>query len=153
MSHTIKNQSEFTVVGIPLRTSNDTAMQEIGVHWQKFYATGVLGNISDKANDSVVALYTDYESDHTKPYTLILGARVNHAAGAPADMPEDMIAKKIPAAKYAVFPVTGEMPAAIPETWMRIWNTELDRTYVGDFELYENQPSGEMAVSIYVGVR
>jgi len=152
MSQKIVILDAFNVIGIPLRTSNEKAADEIGAHWQKFYTSDILAKIPDKKNGAVVALYTDYESDHTKPYTLILGAMINNNGSA---VPETMVIKKVPTAKYAVFPVTGEMPAAIFETWGQIWNVGLERTYTGDFELYDPRPNNpeQMQIEIYIAIR
>lgn len=48
-----------------------------------------------------------------------------------------MVAKTIQASSYAIFRAIGEHPKALIETWGNIWKeSDLDRTYTGDFELY-----------------
>lgn len=51
-------------------------------------------------------------------------------------VPEGMVAKIVPAASYAVFPAVGEYPKSLIETWQKIWQTDVKRTYTGDYEVY-----------------
>jgi|GEM_PF-4536443 len=55
----------------------------------------------------------------------------------------------VTAARYAVFPVTGELPASVVKAWSDIWETPLDRICDTDFERY----SSDGAVAVHVGVR
>jgi predicted transcriptional regulator YdeE len=120
MNPKVVERSAFTVVGIAARTSNAremTAEGIIGKQWGRLMQEGLLAKIPNKADLNIVAVYTDYTSDHDGEYTYVLGARVNSAA----DVPAGMVAKKIPAGKFAVF--TSEKGAAakiVPETWMKI---------------------------------
>jgi len=79
-----------------------------------------------------VALYCDYEGDYTQPYSLVIVCPVSSLD----NIPEGMVAKTIPAGSYAVFRAIGEYPASLIETWGNIWQTELKRTYTGDYEFY-----------------
>lgn len=89
--------------------------------------------IPNKISDEVVALYCDYESDYTAPYSLVIGCPVSSIDA----IPEGLVAKTIPASSYAVFRTVGEYPESLIETWGNIWKlSELERTYTGDFELY-----------------
>jgi predicted transcriptional regulator YdeE len=72
-----------------------------------------------------------------------------------------MVAKKIPAGRYAVF-TTEKGPAAkvVPEVWMRINSLPYlavggDRVYGADFEIYDERASdpGSLQVDVYVGIK
>lgn len=102
MKPKVAQQAAFTVVGIAVRTSNAremTADGVIGNQWGRFMTEGVLAKIPNKADKAMVAVYTDYASDHNGEYTFLLGARVT----SDADVPAGMVAKTIPAGRYAVF--------------------------------------------------
>jgi predicted transcriptional regulator YdeE len=79
-----------------------------------------------------------------------------------SDVPSGMMAKKVPAGKYAV--VTSEKgPAAqvVPQAWQRVWSLEDEeqlggaRAYKADFELYDqrSQNPQDSQVDLYVGLK
>jgi predicted transcriptional regulator YdeE len=87
MSYLEKIIPEMSIVGIELRTDNSEAgIKKLGSHWQRFYADQILQHIPNRKNDDIVALYTDYEGNHTKPYSFILGTEVTEANTAPEGM-------------------------------------------------------------------
>jgi predicted transcriptional regulator YdeE len=118
---------------------------------------GVLEKIPNKLDHSIVAVYTDYEGDHNADYTFVLGARV----GSDAAVPEGMVAKKIPAGRYAVFTsAKGPGPKVVPELWMKVNSlpktaTGGNRTYRADFEIYDERAADpqNLQVDVYVGIR
>jgi predicted transcriptional regulator YdeE len=63
----------FHVIGISLRTTNenDQEAQGIGSLWGKFMTENILQKIRHKISDDILSIYTNYESDHTKPYDTI----------------------------------------------------------------------------------
>jgi predicted transcriptional regulator YdeE len=156
----VLHEKSFTVVGIAARTSNAkemTAEGLIGKIWSRMTQEGLLAQIPNKADGNIVAVYTDYASDHDGEYTYVLGAKVKDASR----IPEGMVAKTIPAGKYAMF--TSERGPAyqvVPKAWQRINalpKTEIgaDRTYRADFEIYDKraQNSDDVVVDVYVGIR
>jgi len=120
MNPRVVQQSAFTVVGITARTSNAKEMTPggvIGKQWAPFMQDGVLAKIPNKADKAIVAVHTDYVSDKDGEYTYVLGASVT----SDSEVPAGMVAKKIPAGRYAVF--TSEKGAAskvVLEAWVRI---------------------------------
>jgi predicted transcriptional regulator YdeE len=146
---------DIQVIGIEARTSNAREMTKDGVIaklWGRLMTEGLLARIPNKADQSVVALYTDYESDKDGAYTFVLGARVSSIS----TIPEGMVARGIPAGHYSVF-TSDRGPAArvVYETWKRIWATPLDRAYRTDFEVYDERAADPQntQMTIYVGVR
>lgn len=156
----IVQQDEFTVIGIAARTNNAreaTADGVIGKQWARFMQEGVLSKIPDKADSSIVAVYTDYASDHNGDYTFVLGARVSSSK----HVPEGMVAKKIPAGRYAIF-MSDKGPGAkvVPELWMKINALPKsaiggDRVYRADFEVYDQRAADpqNLQVDVYIGIR
>ena len=155
----IVEQTGFTVVGIAIRTSNANEMSGKGVipqQWDRFMNERLLGKIPNKVDSNILAVYTDYENDANSAYTFMLGARVSSTDS----VPPGMVAKKIPAARYAVFvSETGFVGKVVPETWTRIWAVPKaepggNRTYKADFEVYDQRAADPQnaQVDIYVGI-
>ena len=124
----------MAIMGIQCRTSNSpgAAINDIPALWGRFSSEDVFSKIAGKVSDEVIALYCDYEGDHTKPYSVIIGCPV----GDFNEVPKGMVAKSIPGGTYALFRAIGEHPKAIVETWGEIWQTDLPRTFTGDYEVY-----------------
>jgi predicted transcriptional regulator YdeE len=151
MNNSEKTIPELSIVGIELRTDNsEDGIKKIGAHWKRFYADQILQHIPNRKNDDIVALYTDYEGDHTKPYSFILGAEVTDAK----TPPDGMVLKKVPAQKYAVFIAKGPLPQALVQKWQEIWDTNIQKRFSADFELYgkESNKGDKSEVSIYIAI-
>ena len=160
MDPKVVEQDEFTVVGIAARTSNAkemTADGVIGKQWGRLMQENFVSKIPNKSDQSIVAVYTDYASDHNGDYTFLLGARVT----SDSDVPTGMVAKKVPAGKFAVFTSEkGPAPQVVPALWMKINalpKTAVggDRTYRADFEVYDQRAADpqNMVMDAYVGIR
>jgi predicted transcriptional regulator YdeE len=156
----IVEQPGFTVIGISARTTNATEMSGkgvIGQQWARFVKEGLLDKIPHRADSSILAVYTDYESDANGAYTYILGAKVASAD----DVPPGMVTRKIPAARYAVFTSEkGSVEKVVPETWSRIWALPKsapggNRAYQADFEVYDQRAADPQntQVDVYVGIK
>ena len=160
MNPKVIRESAFTMIGISARTSNakeTTAGGVIGKQWGRFMQEGLAAKIPNRADHSIVVVYTDYASDHKGEYTCVLGARVTSDAVVPAGM----LAKKVPAGKYAVF-TTDPGPAAkvVPEAWLKINSLPKtavggDRVYGADFEIYDQRAMdpANSVVDIYIGIK
>ncbi len=154
------DESEFTVIGISARTNNAkemTADGVIGKMWGRLFQEGLIAKIPNKADTAIVAVYTDYASDHNGDYMYVLGARVT----SDSEVPSGMVAKKIPGGKFARF-TTEKGPAAtvVPEMWMKINSLPAgavgaDRTYRADYEVYDQRAMDpqNVVVEVRVGVK
>jgi predicted transcriptional regulator YdeE len=150
MNYKTTTLPSFNFIGLPLRTSNET-MQGISTHWQKFYLGKIMDKIPNKIDYDVLGLYTDYEGDHTKPFTLIIGCRTRSTD----NVPEGLAARTIPSIKYAVFTAKGKMPECIMLAWQDVWKSDIERAYSFDFEVYgekSNNPE-DAEIEIYISVR
>jgi predicted transcriptional regulator YdeE len=95
------HEEGFSIIGIEARTSNGLEMKGEGViakQWQKFFQDGVQQKVTNKADSSLCAVYTDYASDRNGEFSFVIGVRVN----ADATVPPGMVLKKLPAGNYAV---------------------------------------------------
>lgn len=160
MNSRVVQQDGFTVIGIAARTNNAreaTADGVIGKQWARFMQEGVLGKIPNKLDHSIVAVYTDYASDHNGDYTFILGAKVSSTA----NLPDGFVAQKVPAGRYVVFTSEkGPAPKVVPELWMKINSLPKsaaggNRTYRADFEIYDERAADpqNLQVDVYIGVK
>ena len=158
----IVNLEPFQVVGIEASTNNAKESGPdaiIGRLWQQFLSQGLLNQIPDRVDQSMIAVYTDYASDVNGEYTLVLGAKVKPVPN--PVVPMGMVVKTVPAGKYAVF-TSGRGPIAkvVVETWKRIWAyyqspANGQRAYRADFELHDQRAAdpNNAQVDIYVGVK
>lgn len=142
----------FKIIGISCRTTNknNQSQRDLGELWNQFYAAGIMEKIPAKNSATVLSVYTDYESDFTGAYTVIIGVPVNSLEHIPAGL----TGREFGPENFRKFIARGKMPDAVVNTWMEIWQNdqELRRKYSYDFESYgPDSQSGENAVvEIYI---
>jgi len=150
----------FDVIGIKCRTNNANEASEkgcIGQQWEHLMSEGLLRKIPSRADNNIVAVYTDYASDKDGDYTYILGAKVNPGTTAPSGM----VKTTVKAGRFAVFTSDkGLLRRVVPATWKRIWEVPKsqpggDRFYQSDFELYDERAAdpSNAEMDIFVRVR
>ena len=137
-----------TVTGLQIRTKNADEMnpetQKIAPLWGRFYSE-VLPTLSEGA--TLYGVYHNYESDAQGEFDVLVGADS-------LEETEEMKSVALQAGKYLMFPVKGELPQAIIDTWIQVWayfeDPSIDerRAYETDFERYIS----ENEVEIYIGV-
>ncbi len=144
----------FQIIGISIRTSNENnqTAQDIGQLWAKFMSEGILQKIPNKISEEILSIYTNYESDHTKPYDTILGCKVSSLN----TIPDGMVGQSFEGGTFAQFLSKGDATkGAVYNTWSEIWNTDLNRLYTADFEVYGEraQNPSDAEVDIFVSVK
>jgi predicted transcriptional regulator YdeE len=155
----IEDRNAFIVVGITVRTNNAkeaSGQGEIPQLWQNAMQNNTLDAVPNKADDSLIVVYSDYATDNTGDYNYTLGYRVTSADKIPAGM----VSKTVHAGKYAV--LTSEQGApqqVVPALWQRI-NTMTPqqlggaRAYESDFETYGNIVDwGNMQMTAHIGLK
>lgn len=143
----------FTVMGIATRTHNadGQAAKDIGALWARFMSEGVAHKIPNKTEDTVFAVYTGYESDHTAPYTVVIGCKVAPGTA----LPEGMSEAGVSGGEYAKFQAHGNLSdGAVGQAWLGIWQSGLNRAYQADFEAYGPKAANpqDAEVDIFVGL-
>ncbi|PKF75594.1 GyrI-like domain-containing protein [Chryseobacterium sp. PMSZPI] len=126
----------FKVIGIAVRTTNENnqAATDIPALWEKFMKENVLDNIPGKIDNTVYSIYTDYEKDHTKPYTTLLGCKVEHLD----IIPDGMIGQSFDGGNYVKFTTKGDLSKGlIINEWLEIWKMDLGRIFTADFEIFD----------------
>lgn len=144
---------QFHVIGIAIRTTNENGQsaQDIPALWNRFINEGIAEKIPGKSGNEIYCIYTDYEKDHTRPYTTILGLKVESLD----QIPDGMTAKTIDKADYAAHPVKGNLQDGIVyNKWIEIWNSGLPRTFSADFEIYGEKAGNPMdaEVDIFIAI-
>ena len=113
---------EINLIGLSLgkKTTNENGQSAIdcGSLWQKFQDGNYVEKIPGKADDNVLAVYHEYEGDHTRPFSYFIGCKVK----AGTTRPEGMDSLVIPRGPYQIIISSGKMPDCIADTWKEIWN-------------------------------
>jgi predicted transcriptional regulator YdeE len=119
-------------------------------HKAKFFEENILKKIPNKVGCDILALYTDYEGDHTGDYSWILGCEVSSLD----DVPKGLVCKMTSPSKYAVFTTKGAFPQGLIAAWQEVWKSNLSRSYTSDFEVYPSSfnPQTNPEVKIYIAM-
>lgn len=139
----------FDVVGVSaVITNRDEASEQINALWERFFKESVGQSVSNKVDDIIYAVYSDYEGDYTQPYRLTIGYKVKSV------VPENFYHVRVEEADYAMMSAAGEQPKALIETWTAVWQSDLDRLYKTDFEVYGQRffEEGVHEVLVAIGV-
>ncbi len=152
MSFSTQKKEKKYVIGIPVRTSNQDGrfLKDVPPLWEQFHREGLAEKIPGRLNHDLLAVYTDYEGDYTKPFTYIIGCEVKSLK----HIPEGMIGIEVPPSEYAIFIATGEFPKSMMITWQNIWHSGIKRSYTTDFEVYSSSfnPQNNPEVRIYIAI-
>lgn len=145
---------QFDIVGIKTRTiNNGSAAKDIPALWNRFMSENIIENIPNKTNNAIYCLYTNYEGDHTKPYDVILGCKVDNLN----EIPKSLTHLQVPVATNAKFLAKGviEHGQAVVSTWMQIWESDIDRAFSVDYEVYDerSQDLQNAEVDIFIALK
>jgi predicted transcriptional regulator YdeE len=161
MGPEIVELKEFTVLGIEARTNNSKEMTGAGIipkQWDKFFNENIPARIPGKVDSNIVVVYSNYQSDNTGDYDYLIGAKVSDASAIPAGM----IAKRVPAGKYAPFTTAlGPVGKVVSGKWQEILDLESKsrlggtRAYKADFEIYDQRSRDPQnsQVDVYIGLK
>ena len=151
MEHELIEGEALDVVGLVIRTNNEDAGQTIGAAWHRFMEAGFAEQVANRADThTIVAVYTDYESDENGPYTFMLGVPVTGDAAIPAGLER----RQFPAQRFARVVRRGPVPAVVQSTWTEVYASELQRSYVADIERYDVREMGpQTRLELHIGVR
>jgi predicted transcriptional regulator YdeE len=151
MTDQIVRLPAFSVLGFTARTTNEQEMSgkgHIGQLWQTYMGTGsaMIPGVTDPS--LTFSIYTNYQSDHTGAYDVILGKPVSSLESPPK--PLQGIA--IPAAEYLMFTAENPSPDSIRAAWMKVYEyfsgqQRRPRAFTADFERYSND-----GVQLYIAV-
>ena len=104
-----------------------------------------------KLSTNIYCVYTDYEKDYTKPYTTLLGYRVENLGSIPAGLK----GKLFRGGDYKNIKVKGKLADGIVyNEWTKIWNFDLSRAYTADFEVWgeKAQNPDDAEIEIFIAI-
>ena len=144
----------FKVVGIMVRTTNENgqAAKDIAELWGRFINEKVLDAIPNKIDSTVYSLYTDYNGDHTQPYTAIIGCRVNNLD----NIPDGLVGKSFDGGNYIKITARGDLTKGlIVNEWTKIWKMDLERIYTADFEVFGEKAQNpvDAEIDFYIAIK
>lgn len=156
ISNPVKHK-EFSVIGSFAETTNAAEMKGegvIGQLWERFYHDEIRHTIPNKMNTSILALYTNYESDETGKYSFGIGAEVEQNT----TVPEGLEKVVVPEANYIIFTTRkGPVHEVVVEAWKEIWEWSKtnERAFLTDFELYDERATDpeNSQIDIYISVK
>lgn len=151
MDYEIVELQEATVIGITARTNNfaPDCGAVIGGLWERFYSTGIYEQIPLKSDGKVLGIYSDYAGNERDDYDMTVACRVQ----SDGQVPEGMNEKHLPAGKYAKFVISGDVQKAVMEFWQKLWMMNLERSFVADFEEYQDGEMENAEIHIYIGLK
>ena len=124
----LENIKSKKITGKKIRTNNNK-IDEIVSLWKEVPNLGLNGDI--------YVVYYNYESDFNGDFDFLIGSE-NNVLNDTADIKEG---------KYMIW--TADSQDAVGSAWQKIWNTELDRAYESDFEVYSQDGS----IKIFIGIK
>lgn len=136
-------EPQVRIAGVRARTTNRTP-ERIGELWGQFHEQKIAALLDSRADANIYSVYSNYESDATGEFDVLIGYAVPRAAM----LPEALSEVVVPEGSYAVFPVSGPLPQGIANAWAEIWEAPLHRAFRCDFERYH--PDG--SITIHVGI-
>ncbi len=150
---------KMTLAGVSIRTTNETEMgpdEGLSRLWETYFQSNIAGQTGTANPEYIYALYTDYESDATGAYTVVIGHEVD---GESQIDNSNLVYASVPESKYMVFTTKkGPVFEVVAQAWVEIWayfeaSAEV-RTYTGDFEIYDsrNFDPANTQVEIYIAI-
>lgn len=130
---------KFRLFGLKLngKTKNENGQSglDCGKLWQYFEENKIAEIIPNKTSDALYAVYYDYENDENGVFSYFIGCKVDENTKKPENLDELVI----PEQKYHKETAKGQMTGCISETWTKIWNSNINRKYGFDFEVYDER--------------
>ncbi len=136
----------FIVVGISKKVRNDDPAA-IGALWEAFRKEDLNKRIGAEASKEIYCVYHDYEGGFMDPYRMTIGYRVPNSV----PTPDGLHRSQVPSQRVVVYNVKGPQPEALVSQWQAIWNGDLNRSYLADYDIYN--PNDPEAVSVVVGLQ
>lgn len=145
---------EAKLVGLALKAKttnvNEQSSIDCGNLWQEFERGKYAEIIPNKLTDEILAVYHQYEGDHTKPFSFFIGCKVKTDTEVPQGLDSLTIAKGI----YQKIVAKGKMPDCVINAWKEIWVSNIPRSYKMDFEVYGERSKdwSNSEVEVYLSV-
>ena len=145
---------EVKLVGLALKRKttniNEQSSIDCGNLWQEFEKGNYAEIIPNKLTDEILAVYHQYEGDHTKPFSYFIGCKVKGDTEVPTGLETLTIAK----GTYQKIDAKGKMPDCVINAWKDVWVSSIPRSYKMDFEVYDERSKdwNNAEVEVYLSV-
>lgn len=151
MQYEIVTLEERKAAGLSARTNNLSPEmgQTIGGLWSRFYQEGVWKDVQGRVNAKALGLYMDYAGTQYDDYTAAVACWVEEGS----EQPEGIDTFVVPAGRYAKFIIKGDVSRTVGEFWGQVWNMDLPRAFVCDFEEYQDNEMEQAEIHIYIGLK
>ena len=140
-----KNHEGFSVIGLTARVRNDEP-SGIGALWERFYQTDLRARIPEAISADIYCVYHAYDGGHADPYAMTVGFRVSPDAICPGGLSHI----SVPTQTMARFEAIGPQPETLIAQWQAIWQSDLDRAFVADFDVYDSEKPHRVTVNVGV---
>jgi len=125
----------FYVIGITVKTTNkdQQSAKDIQHLWERFWKENISSKVPNKVSEDIYCVYTEYEGDHTQPYTTVIGYKTT----TPDTIPEGMRGFTIGGGEFIKRTAHGKLADGIViQEWIKIWQSNIPRAYKADYEVY-----------------
>jgi predicted transcriptional regulator YdeE len=145
----------IVVAGFQIRTTNARELSgegQIRALWQRFFLENLATQIPNRTNDSLYAVYSNYQSDENGEYDYLLGAPVTGIDHLPAGMTYAAIAT----GEYAIITTEkGSIIEVMQQAWRAIWAMTAEeiggkRAFLTDYEIYDHRAADPTSAQIEI---
>lgn len=138
-------EKEFSLYGLTVRTNNKYEFEmrnegKIAKLWGQFFAENITAKVPAPVGDEVIAVYSNYESDHNGDYDYTIGLKSSSDKTIPG-----LVSLKVSGGRYISLKTEkGPIYAVVPQLWQKVWqmnDQELGgkRAYDTDYEIYGSE--------------
>ncbi|MNO21300.1 Bacterial transcription activator, effector binding domain [compost metagenome] len=158
-TYTIRKQ-KLILTGVAARTTN---AEEAGPEgklpklWETYFQSKPASSAGIGNPGFIYALYTDYESDASGAYTVVIG---HESSNDPVLDNANHVVAVVPESNYRVFTTKkGPVYEVVAQAWHEIWayfkESQEERAYTGDFELYDagDFDPANTQLQIYIAIK
>lgn len=145
---------DFKLIGLKLnkKTRNDNGQsgKDCGELWQHFELNKITELIPNKISNAIYTVYYDYESDEKGLFSYFIGCKVEPNTETPENLDELLI----PEQNYHKETAKGQMTACITDAWETIWNSNINRRFGFDFEIFDERSHDweDAEIDIFISV-
>lgn len=144
----------FTLIGLAMEgkttNENNRSSMDCGSLWQRFEKENIQVLIPNKVGDEIYAAYHAYERENKEYFSYFIGCKVSRQSSPPSSL--DLL--EIPAQTCIRAVVQGSIPKCINDTWKNIWQSDINRAYGFDYEVYgeksKNWSNAELDIFVSV---
>ncbi|WP_379154686.1 GyrI-like domain-containing protein [Paenibacillus sp. sgz5001063] len=154
------HKPKLIITGVSVRTTNAAEAGpegQLSKLWETYFQSNLVTAAGARNPHFIYAVYTDYESDASGAYTVVIG---HESSSDSVQGNNDYAVAVVPESKYLVFKTKkGPVHEVVAEAWHEIWTyfkeSPDERTYTGDFERYDARDldPANAELEIYIAIK